>query len=97
MQFIWFSLKICDHIKKCDSEKTLRETQKYRWKYKKAEGDTGEGDSAVRRKKGQLERRGRSEPESHFRSVWSADALAHSSTLESREGGGRVRKKADEI
>lgn len=29
-----------------------------------------------------------SEPERHFRSVWSADAQAHSSTLESREEGG---------
>lgn len=41
--------------------------------------------------------RGWSEPERHFRGVWSADAQVHSSTLESREEGGRVREKADEI
>lgn len=43
---------------------------------------------------------GGEEPERHFRGVWSADAQARSSTLESRgeEGGGvGVRKRADEI
>lgn len=40
---------------------------------------------------------GRVKPERDFRSVWSADAQAHSSTLQSRVRGGGVKKRTDEI
>lgn len=40
---------------------------------------------------------GRVKPERDFSSVWSADAQAHSSTLQSRVRGGGVKKRTDEI
>lgn len=52
------------------------------------------------RNKASWKGRGGAEPERHFRRVWSADAQAHSSTLESRgrrgEEGRRGREEGEE-
>lgn len=40
---------------------------------------------------------GRVKPARDFRSVWSADAQAHSSTLQSRVRGSGVKRRTDEF
>lgn len=81
MQPSCFSLKLCDHIKKCNSGKTLRDIKVQVEGQKKLVKVRAQSTGSKASWKG----RGGSEPERHFRSVWSADAQAHSSTLDSRE------------